>query len=164
MKKRGFNLLLARFQSLARLALLVAMSVCLSATLFAQEPSPTPTATPEPMEVKVRFSPSNELTFGSEEGASEEKTVPTVTLLSGQQVTVTLDFSDEKEGTPVAVGLYDGGQISGIDGVVLVPEGGAVPFTFQPGQGSGTYRAMVQVGTEYHLLQFSVRPPEEYQP
>jgi hypothetical protein len=113
------------------------------------------------MEVKVRFSPSNELTIGSEEGASEEKTVPTVTLLPSQGVTVTLDFSDEKEGTPVMVGSYDGGQISGIDGVVLVPQGGAVPFTFQPGEGSGTYRVMVQVGVEFHLLQFAVRPAQE---
>jgi hypothetical protein len=84
-----------------------------------------------------------------------------VTLLPNQQVAVTLQFSSDKVGAPVIVGTYDGGQISGLQQIVFVSPVGAVPFTFQPGEGSGTYRVMVQVGVEFHLLQFSVRTAQE---
>jgi hypothetical protein len=145
------------------LGLILAVSLWFAtpARLFAQQPSPTPSPTPEPMEVEIRFSPNEEITLGEGEGGSEEKVMPTVTLLPNQAVTVTLDFSDEKVGTPVMVGSYDGGQISGIEGTVLVPEGGAVPFGFQPGEGYGIYRVLVLVGDQQNFLQFRVRGPEE---
>jgi hypothetical protein len=96
----------------------------------------------------------------TDEGGSEQGIVPTVALLPNQQVAVTLQFSSDKVGAPVLIGTYDGGEISGI-ATVVVPADGAVPFTFQPGDGPGSYRVMVLVGAEQHLLQFSVKAPEE---
>jgi hypothetical protein len=127
--------------------------------LLAQTPSPSPT--PEPMAVVVNLGHGEEITLSSEEDGSKQNIVPPVALLPNQGVTVTLQFSSDKVGAPVLVGSYDGGQISGIDGAVVVPADGAVPFTFQPGDGVGAYRVIVQVGDEQHLLQFRVKTPEE---
>jgi hypothetical protein len=143
----------------AALALILFASVqfACSAGLFAQTPSPTP----EPMDVKISFSPGQEVTLpDSGGGGSEQGIVPAVTLLPNQQVTVTLQFSSDKVGAPVLIGTYDSGEISGIDNPV-VPGDGAVPFTFQPGDAPGAYRVLVQVGDEQHLLQFWVKAPEE---
>jgi hypothetical protein len=62
--------------------------------LFAQTPSPSPT--PEPMEAKITFRPGDEVTVESKEGGSDQKIVPTVGLLPNQQVTVTLEFSNDR--------------------------------------------------------------------
>jgi hypothetical protein len=125
--------------------------------LFAQQPSPSPS--PEPMDVVVNLGHGEELTLSSEQGGSEQKIVPTVTLTPNQAVAITLQFGTHRAGAPVMVGTYDGGQISGLDGMTFVPPDGAVPFNFQPGGGLGTYRVLVLVGAEQHLLQFSVMAP-----
>lgn len=137
------------------LVLSVIVQFACSTGLFAQTPSPTP----EPMDVKISFSPNEEITLTGEE-ASQKNIVPTVTLTPNQAVAISLQFPSEKVGAPVMVGTYDGGQISGIDEIVFVPEDGVVPFTFQPGQASGTYRVLVQVGGDQNLLQFRVSAPE----
>jgi len=140
------------------LILFAIVPLACSAGLFGQTPSPPP----EPMDVKISFSPGQEVTLPSSEGGggSEQGIVPTVTLLPNQQVTVTLQFSNDEVGAPVLIGTYDGGEISGTTGAV-VPEDGVVPFTFQPGGGPGGYRVMVRVGDEQHLLQFWVKAPWE---
>jgi hypothetical protein len=98
-----------------------------------------------------------EITVTSEE-TSEQAIVPTVKVLSDQALAITLQFPSAKVGAPVMIWTYDGGQISGIDNPV-VPEHGVVSFTFQTGDAPGTYRVLVQVGDEQHLLQFHVNPP-----
>lgn len=135
------------------LVLFVTVQFACSTGLFAQEPSP------EPMTMAVD-SGEGEITVTSEE-SSEQAIVPTVKVLSDQALAITLQFSSAKVGAPVLVWTYDGGQISGMDQAVLVPQDGAVSFSFQPGGGLGTYRVLVLVGAEQHLLQFSVTAPGE---
>jgi hypothetical protein len=144
----------------AAIALILFASVqfACSTGLFAQTPSPSPT--PAPMDVTVNLGHGEEITVSEQQG-SEQKTVPTVMLSPNQSAAITLQFSSDKVGAPVMVGTYDGGQISGMDQPVFVPADGAVPFSFQPGGGRGTYRVMVMVGGEQHLLRFNVKAPEE---
>jgi hypothetical protein len=123
--------------------------------LFAQQPSP------EAMDVVVNLGHGEEITLSSEEGGSQQKIVPTVPLSPNQAVAIPLHFGSDKAGAPVMVGTDDGGQIRGLDGIAFVPADGAVPFNFQPGDGLGTYRVLVLMGSEQHLLQFSVTAPGE---
>jgi hypothetical protein len=116
-------------------------------------------APPEPMDVVVNLGHGQEFTLSSEGGGGQQKIVPTVTLPPNQAAAITLQVPSDKVGAPVIVGTYDGGQISGINQGAVVPPDGAVPFRFQPGGGLGTYRVLVLVGAEQHLLQFRVKPP-----
>jgi hypothetical protein len=141
------------------LVLFATVQFACSTGLFAQTPSPSPT--PEPMDVVVNLGHGEELTLSSEGSGSQQKIVPTITLTPNQSAAITLQVSSDKVGAPVIVGTYDGGQISGMDQPLFVPQDGAVSFSFQPGGGLGTYRVLVLVGAEQHLLQFSVTTPAE---
>ena len=123
--------------------------------LFAQEPSPSP----EPITVVVNLEGEEQIILTSQQSGSEQSIVPTVQVVPNQQASITLQFSSNKVGAPVLVGAYDGGDISGPD-TAVVPDDGAVPFSFQPGAGPGTYRIMVQAGVDQYLLRFHIRPPD----
>jgi hypothetical protein len=138
------------------LILLAGVHFAAPAGLFAQQPSPSP----EPVEVTVNLGHGEEITI-TDQGGSEQNIVPTVTVTPNQAVAITLQFGSGKAGAPLMVGTYDGGQISGLDGMAFVPQDGAVPFNFQPGDGAGSYRILVLVGAEQHLLQFWVKAPGE---
>ena len=111
------------------------------------------------MDVVVNLGHGEELTLSSEGGGSQQKVVPTVTLTPNQAVAITLELGTAKAGAPLMICTYDGGQISGLDGIALVPPDGNVPFNFEPGGGLGTYRILVLIGGEQNLLQFSVTAP-----
>jgi hypothetical protein len=124
--------------------------------LFAQQATLAP---PEPMDVVVNLGHGKELTLSSEGGGGQQKIVPTVTLPPNQAAAITLHVPSDKVGAAVIIATYDGGQVSGVNQGAVVPPDGAVPFRFQPGGGLGTYRVLVLVGAEHHLLQVRVTAP-----
>jgi hypothetical protein len=94
-----------------------------------------------------------------------------------QPVTVTLFLGSGIPGTPVQVGLYDGGQIVPAASLPSPPPTGGAPlgvpatdailvladqtvrFNFQSAPLLGLYRVLVSIGPKQYLLQFyAVRP------
>jgi hypothetical protein len=88
-----------------------------------------------------------------------------VGLLPNQAVTVTLFFPSSKAGAPVAISLYDGGQINPPGSLPVtvqvhaVPATGLVQFNFQADRTPGLYRVLLSVGGNDYLLRFyAVKP------
>ncbi|MEY2551272.1 MAG: hypothetical protein QOG12_1416 [Verrucomicrobiota bacterium] len=99
-----------------------------------------------------------------------------------QAVTVTLFLTNAVPGTPVKVGLYDGGEIAAAASLPAPPQTGApsldsttpaitvaadqsVRFNFQSTVTLGLYRVLLTVGPRQYLLQFfAVKPRQISQP
>jgi hypothetical protein len=73
-----------------------------------------------------------------------------------QPVPVTLQFSGDKIGMPIAIGSLDGGELNGDNRVVS--SAGKVMFIFR-GTAPGLYRVMVRLPTEQHRIEFYVLDP-----
>lgn len=146
-------------------------------------PSPSPTAPPssatdEILPVVITYGDGTETRVQITRGIMEPVGIP-----PNQAVTVTLYLASGIPGSPVQVGLYDGGQISpavsppnpapvqtpptggGITvdptlaAPILVLADGSVRFNFQSGRTLGLYRTLVIIGPKQYLLQlYAVRP------
>jgi hypothetical protein len=73
-----------------------------------------------------------------------------------QAVPVTLQFSSDKIGMPIAISSLDGGEINA-DNRVVSPTGNVL-FTFR-GVAPGLYRVVVRLPTEQHRIEFYVLDP-----
>lgn len=129
--------------------------------------STVPTASPptdEPIPVVITYGDGLETRVQITGGTMEPVGVPLE-----QQVTVSLFFSSGIPGTPVTVGLYDGGQVKAVtapDQQAVTVTGPALPpilvvaadqtlrFSFQSGRLYGLYRALLTIGARQYLLQF----------
>jgi hypothetical protein len=137
---------------------------------------PSPTATPQlpadSIPVVITYGEGTETRVQITRGIMEPVGVP-----PNQPVTVTLYLASGIPGSPVQVGLFDGGQISpavspGVSvpnpppvnsvietDAILVLADGSVRFNFQSGLTLGLYRTLVVIGSKQYLLQFyAVRP------
>ena len=150
-------------------------------------PVPTPTATPQQPAANPEQNIPVVITYGQGVETRVQITrgiMEPVGIPPNQPVTVTILLGSGIPGSPVQVGLYDGGQIAaaaalpspppiGMNPIPLptpLPTGGVVPvitvaadqtvrFNFQSGQLLGLYRALVTIGPKQYLLQFyAVRP------
>ena len=150
-------------------------------------PSPSPAAQPisatdEILPVVIAYGEGAEARVQITRGIMEPVGVP-----PNQPVTVTLYLTSGIPGSPVEVGLYDGGQISPavsqavslpnpapvgtpptgdvitvdptVAAPILVLADGSVRFNFRSGLTLGLYRTLVTIGPKQYLLQFyAVRP------
>lgn len=80
-----------------------------------------------------------------------------VRVQQNQTIPITLQFPNDKAGTPVAAIPIDGGTVAG-DNLAVLPTG-KVTFSFTPGVMPGRYRLLVQTPIEQHRLEFLVVDP-----
>lgn len=124
-------------------------------------PNPTVPTSEESIPVVITYGDGTETRVQITRGIMEPVGIP-----PNQPVTVTLYLASGIPGSPVQVGLYDGGQISqavslpnpppvgSITGVILVLADQTVRFNFRSGLTLGLYRTSVIIGPKEYLLQF----------
>jgi hypothetical protein len=136
--------------------------------LCPSNPLPTPPSTDEGnIPVVITYGDGSETRVQITRGTMEPVGVP-----PNQPVTVTLYLASGIPGSPVQVGLFDGGQISpavspGVSApnpppvnsvietdAILVLADGSVRFNFRSGLTLGLYRTLVIIGPKQYLLQF----------
>jgi hypothetical protein len=143
-----------------------------------QQPTPTPTlnppaVTPEAsIPVVIAYGDGLETRAQITRGLMQPAGIP-----FDKPVTVTLFLGSGIPGTPVHVGLYDGGQIASVVAGLSNPPPNIVTdflgntvsisvgtdqtvrFNFQSGGPLGLYRVLLTIGSKQYLLQFyAVRP------
>jgi hypothetical protein len=122
-------------------------------------PPPTTPAPQESIPVVINYGQGQEARVSIYRGLMEP-----VGLLPRQAVTVTLFFPANLAGTPVAIGLYDGGQVGAVaqprtqivavNAILTAAANGTVQFNFQTDHTPGLYRVLLSVGGGQYLLQF----------
>ena len=145
-------------------------------------PLPTPRSTPVPPPAPLEENIPVVITYqdGTETRAQITRGLMNpVGIPFDKPVTVTLFLSSGIPGTPVHVGLYDGGQIAAATDVqnginppntgspiltnaipiIVIAADQTVRFNFQSGGPLGLYRVLLTIGPKQYLLQFyAVRP------
>jgi hypothetical protein len=174
-----------RWPAVVSCVLFFASSVVAQLTIPAPTPQPTPEPPPsaeETIPVVITYGDGTDARVQIMRGVMEPVGIP-----PNQPVTVTLYLASGIPGSPVQVGLFDGGQVSPavtaagslrnptpvvtpLDGTgitvdptlavpILVLADRSVRFNFQSGLILGLYRTLVVVGPNQYLLQFyAVRP------
>ena len=171
----------------SRLALLASFCFFLVQSAIA-EPGPTPLPTPwepptptvppvspptgpdveEVIPVVISYGEGLETRASISQGLMQPVGVP-----REQSVTVTLLLLGKYAGQPLALGLYDGGQVGAVTlpgqdmitftnpGVPLpiVSADGKAQFNFRAGANFGLYRLLVTIGPNQFLLQFHAVAP-----
>jgi hypothetical protein len=144
--------------------------------VIAVSPTPTPLPTPSPPSVNPEGSIPVVITY---QDGTDVRVQITRGLMNpagipfDKPVTVTLFLGSGIPGTPVRIGLYDGGKVTAVplpgqDSVSVGDPGPPFPtvsaestvrFNFQSGGPLGLYRVLLTIGPKQYLLQFyAVRP------
>jgi len=127
------------------------VTISLSALTTSELPAGPPTPDDASLEVIATNGAGVEKHLFSQAGF-----VGQLVIKPNQAVPVTLQFSGDKIGMPIAIGSRDGGELNGDDRVVSPT--GKVLFTFR-GTAPGLYRVTVQLPTEQHRIEFYVLDP-----
>jgi hypothetical protein len=163
-----------------------------SVPLSNRTPQPTPPQPPIPSPTVPTVPPSNPegaipvvISYGQGLETSVQITrglMEPVGIPFDRPVTVTLFLGSGVPGTPVRIGLYDGGQIASVvaglpnpppnivtDSLnnivsITVRADQTVQFNFQSGRTLGLYRTLVTVGPKQYLLQFYAVQPRATPP
>ncbi|MEY2506284.1 MAG: hypothetical protein QOH01_613 [Verrucomicrobiota bacterium] len=88
---------------------------------------------------------------------SQDGLIGQLAIKPNQGVPVTLQFSSDKAGMPIAIASLDGGEINGDNRRVLPT--GKVLFVFRAAA-PGLYRVVVQLPGEQHRIEFYVVDPD----
>lgn len=120
-----------------------------------------------PFQLIIDFGQSSATIFESHGGEVE----PVVLNLNGT-LSFTLQLPIISAGSPVLIGILDGGQINvvtpqgtislsanstGAPPSLIVSDQGTIDLTFQAGSAPGLYRVLVTVGADQYQLQFFTR-------
>jgi hypothetical protein len=146
-------------------------------------PTPTPVATATPSQPSVNPDQSIPVVISYGQGVETRVQIyrnimEPVGVLPNQSVTVTLFLTSSIPGTPVKLGLYDGGQVGAAappgQNIVgfnvpgppgpIVSANQTIQFNFQGGRTLGLYRVLLTVGPSQYLLQFYAGYPRSSNP
>jgi hypothetical protein len=120
-----------------------------------------------PLQLVTNFGQSSAKIFASHGGEVE----PVILNLNGM-LSFTLQLPTISAGSPVLIGILDGGQINvvtpqgtislsgntaGAPPSLIVSNQGTLDLTFQAGSAPGLYRVLVTVGADQYQLQFFTR-------
>jgi hypothetical protein len=129
----------------------------------------------DPVVLIISYGGGSEARFESHRGI-----VGVVSMHPDEMMPLSLQFTSDKVGLPVAIAPVDGGDVVGMESVsnlavngngqftfnyepkdaLSVDNDGLVHFGFQPVHHPGLYRLMVQLPGEQHVLNFYVIDPD----